>query len=333
MAILLTFPLAFGAIQGARTSLAGTVSRSFALLAIADPSLEPRRADDGMGGGPAWAPYELLLDGETLPFRINAFTVLPGEAVQVSAPDVVDGVLRHQDGRTESGKPGVWSWTAPSRPGIYALRVESERGSVDLTALVLHPASSIRDGALGGYRIGSYRQVPLRGDPAYLPPEGFVEVAVGDGDVLASPHFALAQFLCKQPGEPRYVALTRPLLVKLESMTAALAAQGIPPGSLEVMSGFRTPAYNAAIGNTTVYSRHLWGDAADVYVDADRDGRMDDLDGDSRSTVADARLLARWVEELAAADGWHPGGLGTYGPNAAHGPFVHVDARGSRARW
>ena len=27
------------------------------------------------------------------------------------------------------------------------------------------------------------------------------------------------------------------------------------------------------------------------------------------------------------------GGLGAYGSTAAHGPFVHVDTRGHRARW
>ena len=38
-----------------------------------------------------------------------------------------------------------------------------------------------------------------------------------------------------------------------------------------------------------------------------------------------AELLAR-----------HPhlaGGLSAYPANSAHGPFVHIDARGARARW
>jgi hypothetical protein len=101
-------------------------------------------------------------------------------------------------------------------------------------------------------------------------------------DVLVSPHFVLGDFLCKQPGEPRYVALSVPLLGKLEAIAEALESRGVAPGSLRVMSGYRTPAYNAAIGNKTVYSRHLWGDAADIYVDADGDGGMDDLNGDGR---------------------------------------------------
>jgi uncharacterized protein YcbK (DUF882 family) len=27
------------------------------------------------------------------------------------------------------------------------------------------------------------------------------------------------------------------------------------------------------------------------------------------------------------------GGLGIYGSTSAHGPFIHVDVRGTRARW
>jgi hypothetical protein len=62
---------------------------------------------------------------------------------------------------------------------------------------------------------------------------------------------------------------------------------------------------------------------------------MDDLDGDGRTTKADAR----WLYELI--DGMHAtgelkefvGGLGLYGSNSVHGPFVHVDVRGYRARW
>jgi hypothetical protein len=32
----------------------------------------------------------------------------------------------------------------------------------------------------------------------------------------------------------------------------------------------------------------------------------------------------------------HPdllGGAGTYPDNGAHGPFIHIDARGKRSRW
>lgn len=43
---------------------------------------------------------------------------------------------------------------------------------------------------------------------------------------------------------------------------------------------------------------------------------MDDLNGDGR------------LKKMMRA-----GGLGVYGSTSAHGPFVHVDVRGTRARW
>jgi len=47
-----------------------------------------------------------------------------------------------------------------------------------------------------------------------------------------------------------------------------------------------------------------------------------------------ARWLADIVERMMADDRTLPvGGLSIYRRNAVHGPFVHLDARGQRARW
>ena len=111
--------------------------------------------------------------------------------------------------------------------------------------------------------------------------------------------------------------------------------RGIAASTFRIMSGYRTPYYNRRVGNETSYSRHVYGDAADIYVDEDGDGRMDDLDRDGRVTLGDARVLARVVESMS--DRWgddrFEGGLGFYGATRSHGPFVHVDTRGWRARW
>jgi hypothetical protein len=111
--------------------------------------------------------------------------------------------------------------------------------------------------------------------------------------------------------------------------------RGIDVPRLTVMSAFRTPAYHRSIGNSTRLSRHLWGDAADVFIDADGDGAMDDLNGDGRRDVQDARYLADLIDDMMddPPPGVHPGGLAPYRPTTAHGGFVHVDARGRRARW
>jgi uncharacterized protein YcbK (DUF882 family) len=101
------------------------------------------------------------------------------------------------------------------------------------------------------------------------------------------------------------------------------------------MSAYRTPSYNAAIGNVTTYSRHAYGDAADVLVDNDGDGIMDDLNHDGRHNAADARVLSAIVDELHETSAFAEliGGVGTYGPAPGHGPFVHVDVRGFSVEW
>ncbi len=105
---------------------------------------------------------------------------------------------------------------------------------------------------------------------------------------------------------------------------------------LHVRSGFRTPRYNArevGPGSRSAVSRHMYGDSADVYPDDDGDGRIDDLNGDGRVDPLDARIVAEAAEKVETA---HPdlvGGISVYPATAAHGPVVHVDTRGTRARW
>ena len=47
--------------------------------------------------------------------------------------------------------------------------------------------------------------------------------------------------------------------------------------NLEVHSGFRTPLHNSGVEGSARDSRHLYGDAADVAIDADGDGTLDDF--------------------------------------------------------
>jgi uncharacterized protein YcbK (DUF882 family) len=102
------------------------------------------------------------------------------------------------------------------------------------------------------------------------------------------------------------------------------------------MSGFRTPQYNAGKGDTrgrASLSRHMYGDAADIFIDNDGNGRMDDLNGDGRVNTSDARVILAAANRVEAA---HPsliGGVGVYPATSAHGPFTHIDTRGYPARW
>jgi uncharacterized protein YcbK (DUF882 family) len=60
---------------------------------------------------------------------------------------------------------------------------------------------------------------------------------------------------------------------------------------------------------------------------------MSDLNRDGRIDTRDARVLAQAAERVEQAHPELVGGVGIYQATAAHGPFVHIDVRGTRARW
>ena len=126
-------------------------------------------------------------------------------------------------------------------------------------------------------------------------------------DLPVSDHLTLGQFLTKDQVEvwPKYVALDLRLIDKLELVIQDLEQRGIKVEHMSVMSGFRTPRYNHSGGNTAGranLSRHMYGDAADVFVDNDRNGNMDDINGDGRVDRRDAETLAQ-ARELASVSG------------------------------
>jgi len=274
------------------------------------------------------------------PGGVRAFTVLPGETATFEVANQTPGlgyVAQPSTGRMVSlGTGGRWAWTAPLAPGLYPIQIVAADGSdsVTLQAFVLIPYARLQGELLNGYRIGRYPEKSRPG-ARHAPPVGFVEVTRENEGMLVSPHFRLGQFLCKQPaGARKYVVLNERLLVALEYVLERVHAAGYRATTFHVMSGYRTPAYNRALGNV-VYSQHQWGAAADIFIDENGDGRMDDLNGDGRSDVRDAEVLYRIIDAAAArpeAQGLI-GGIGKYPPTAAHGPFVHVDVRSGHARW
>jgi hypothetical protein len=172
----------------------------------------------------------------------------------------------------------------------------------------------------------------------YALPLGFIKVTKAAASTRVSHHFRLGDFLTKdQPGIwPKYLVLDLRLVDKLELVIAALHKAGHPVKGLHVMSGFRTPKYNAKEvrpGSRSAISRHMYGDAADVYPDDDGDGQIDDLNGDGHVSPADARILADAAETVEKEHPGLAGGIRIYPATAAHGPVVHIDTRGQRARW
>ena len=232
---------------------------------------------------------------------------------------------------------GHWRFRAPETPGLHPVSIRpSGHAPMTLNVVTKVPTEAKQNGSLNGYRIGQYPEQPLRGNPIYLPPSGKIEITPEMMDVRVSPHFTLGQFLCKQQPDhwPKYMVLREGLIAKLEVILAEVNARGIRTDTFAILSGHRTPWYNNAIGNS-LFSRHVWGGAADIFIDTNGDGRMDDLNGDGKVDARDAQILVDIIEALYR-DGEledRPGGLGLYGPRPHRGPFVHVDARGHEARW
>jgi hypothetical protein len=209
----------------------------------------------------------------------------------------------------------------------------------DLRLITLVPFAAKREGRIGSYRLGFW-PYERGGAPsaAYANPAGFLEVTRENVGLRVSPHFTLGDFLTKdQPAVwPKYLVLAAGLVDKLELVIAELEHEGYPVLHLAVMSGFRTPRYNQAGGETSgrgSLSRHMYGDATDVFVDNDRDGWTDDVDRDGRVDIRDAEVVAQAAERAEARRPDLVGGVGIYPATAAHGPFTHVDVRGRRARW
>lgn len=272
------------------------------------------------------------------PYEIATFIVLPGDRVELRIEgthaephrlEISAGVLEG-DGRR-------WSWTAPRQPGIYEGEFfHPDSGTVtQLIIVVLIPMSRAVNGSLNGYRIGTYPP-PMNGrEEFYRTPRGFIEVTEENQHTRLSPHFTLGQFISKQEAPfPKYVILRANLLVALERILEEVNRSGFEAESLFIMSGYRTPFYNRAIGNVA-NSRHIFGDASDIFVDQDpKDDVMDDLDGNGVIDEDDNVVLSGIIDRALQRTGTgFVGGMGEYPANTAHGPFVHFDLRGYRARW
>ena len=221
-------------------------------------------------------------------------------------------------------------------PGVYSAPVAD--GRPPFAFITMLPFSEKVAGRIGDYRIGFWPgETARRLTSSYGNPMGFIEVTAANQATYVSEHFQLGDFLThdQQNVWPKYLVLHEQLLDKLELVLDDLRAHGYKAERLHVMSGFRTPQYNQSGGDPSgraELSRHQYGDAADVWVE-NGSGTMADLNGDGRIDARDAAVLAAAADRVEQAHPALVGGVGIYQGNGAHGPFVHIDTRGARARW
>jgi hypothetical protein len=243
-----------------------------------------------------------------------------------------------QGGQVAAAARGAGLWSLILAIGSAVRPVSS------FSVITLLPFSSKQSGRIGAYHLGTWpsehgKVGPAKAPPGeYANPAGFIEVTQANADTPVSEHFKLRDFLTHdQPNVwPKYIVLQSKLVDKLELVLADLSAHGVDVHGVHVMSGFRSPQYNYTGGNTAGradLSRHMYGDASDIYIDDNDDGQMDDLNHDGRVTIADSQVILAAVERVDAAHPELVGGAGVYTAAPGHGPFIHIDTRGYRARW
>ena len=271
---------------------------------------------------------------------------LRAEVVAPGAP-VADTVVNGATLRVES--PGTSGSDVVPQSGIF--RVVAAIGTAlkpvgDFSLIGMVPRSRKQNGKVGLYYVGNWPgekggrvNAPNKAPPdRYQPPPGFIEVTKANADTRISEHFRLRDFLTHdQPNVwPKYLVVQMRNVDKLELVLSDLAQRGIDVSGVVVMSGFRSPQYNEGGGNTggrASLSRHMYGDAADIFIDSNHDGVMDDLNHDGRINIADSRVIQQAVDRVEAAHPELVGGAGVYPAESGHGPFIHIDSRGYRARW
>jgi uncharacterized protein YcbK (DUF882 family) len=236
---------------------------------------------------------------------------------------------------------------APKGAGIWRVMIavgNAMRPVSNFNVISLTPFSAKKNGRVGLYYIGSWPGERGAAGPkaapagAYGNPAGFIEVTRENKDTKVSEHFKLADFLTHdQPNVwPKYLVLQPKLVDKLELVLSDLQSHGHDVSGVTVMSGFRTPQYNAGGGNTggrANLSRHMYGDASDIFIDSNHDGQMDDLNHDGKISIDDSRVVEAAVDRVEKAHPEFVGGAGVYTAASGHGPFIHIDTRGYRARW
>ncbi|MDC3189423.1 D-Ala-D-Ala carboxypeptidase family metallohydrolase [Pseudoalteromonas elyakovii] len=234
------------------------------------------------------------------------------------------------DVETERLGPNSIAVYAPENAGFYSLVLSNNKTSKRLLVIVKKPFNA-NNKQLNNYQIGLY-PAPYKGYTQYSAPNGFIEIFEKDLSRQLTPHVQVKNVICKQvSGFPKYLYVNNDGLMMLEELLTFVQNEGIKVSKFAFISGYRTPHYNRSIGNGK-HSRHQYGDAFDLYIDEDGDGRMDDLNGDGKLTIADVDVLYKVFEKFQKQSRYN-GGIGRYKPASHHGGFVHIDNRGFTARW
>lgn len=291
---------------------------------------------------PQEANFSIIYRGLKIPLQSFSIFVMPAEGIEIEIAEKD----RNQQYIIEFGNKSFesresFNWQAPAESGYYPVVIKEKNSSskaaeIKLNVFVLHPFSEKKGEYLNGFRIGKYPAIPAAKKKFYSRPAGFLEIKESLLDISLTPHFKMRQFLTNQSLKlPHYIVLKETLLLKLEYLLQEINKKGYRADTFGIVSIYRTPYFNKKLGNNTSLSRHLFGDAADIYIDNSGNGLMDDLNNDNKSDILDAGILFDLALEFDQQEKYSKlqGGLGSYRGNGVRGPFIHVDARGFHVSW
>ena len=288
------------------------------------------------------ANFSIEYDDLKIPLKTFSVFVLPREEIKISiAQEDRDQMYQIELGGKIYESSSSFTWQAHAESGHYQAVIKEKNSDdsaseIKINVFVLHPYQEKKGQYLENFRIGNYPEIPADKRKHYSKPKGFLKIDESLLELKLTPHFTMNQFLTRQSEKlPQFIAIQESLLLKLEFFLEEVNKAGYAAETFGIVSMYRSPYFNKKLGNNTDFSRHLFGDAADIYIDNSGDEWMDDLNADGNSTRADADILYNLAvkfdqkEEFAQLQG----GLSSYKGNGVRGPFLHIDTRGFHVNW
>ncbi|MDR2390593.1 MAG: hypothetical protein LBE84_02785, partial [Planctomycetota bacterium] len=296
------------------------------------------------------------LEGEALDlaFASSPLIVAPPESSIKLSAEGEDGmeVVVLREGRSVRRAREI-ILAAPENPGSYYIDLElaATAGSVrrDICVLVAHRAEARRTAAgfelsVAGEKIGFYPHPSRSGNikvkthpESYQPPVWWLRLTGDNAGFEVVPGLLAGDLVAvPEDGGPRHTSLVPvcyPMWRAVSTLRRELGRLGLPENSLRLISVFRTPGHNRAIGSNS-FGRHIYGDAFDFYVGEGDSVKAMDLNRDGRLDRRDAWPLVGLIEDLQAEGAIPMGGVGVYNTvGGDHEVTLHLDLRGHRATW
>lgn len=288
------------------------------------------------------ADFSVEYDGLEIPLKVFSIFVLPGEEIKFTIAEEDKGPMYQIElGGKTFESTSSFTWNAQTESGNYQAvirekNIDSSAAEIKINVFVLHPREKKNGQYIENFRIGNYPEIPADKKDYYTKPDGFWKIDESILDLKLTPHFKVKQFLTRQSSElPQFIAIQESLLLKLEFFLEEVNNAGYQAETFGIVSLYRSPYFNKKIGNNTDFSRHLYGDAADIYIDNSGNSWMDDLNGDGQSTKADADILYELAVKFDQKKEFShlQGGVCSYKGNGVRGPFIHIDTRGFHVSW